>query len=136
MLPVGREASGSSRRPLMLNGPTGASRAASVAALTTAAGAVACGVCCVLPFALPAVAAASAGGALAWLGRAHGTMTLVASAIVAAVWISVGAQSRRAQTKPASSTLYAMGIATAALALAIVWPRIEPYLIDLLRGRP
>jgi hypothetical protein len=29
-----------------------------------------------------------------------------------------------------------MGIATAVLALAIVWPRIEPYLIDLLGGRP
>jgi hypothetical protein len=119
----------------MLNGTTGASRAASVAALTTAAGAVACGVCCVLPFALPAVAAASAGGALAWFGRAHGIMTLIASAIVVGAWISIVAQSRRTQRRPASSTQYAMGIATAALALAIVWPRIEPYLIDMLRGR-
>jgi hypothetical protein len=83
MLPVGQEASGSSRRPMMLKGSTGASRTASAAALTTAAGAVACGVCCVLPFGLPAVAAASA-----------------------------------------------------VLALAIVWPRIEPYLIDLVRSRP
>jgi hypothetical protein len=49
----------------MLNGTTRASGAVSVAALTTAAGAVACGVCCVLPFALPVVAAAGAGGALA-----------------------------------------------------------------------
>jgi hypothetical protein len=114
----------------------GASRAASVAALTTAAGAVACGVCCVLPFAVPAVAAAGVGGALAWVGRAHGTMTLVASAIVVAAWISVGAQSRRARKKPASTTLYAMVIATAVLALAIVWPRIEPHLIDLVRARP
>ena len=37
-------------------------RAARGAALTVAAGAVACGVRCVLPFALPAVALASAGG--------------------------------------------------------------------------
>jgi len=117
-------------------GTTGASRAASVAALTTAAGAVACGVCCVLPFAVPAVAAAGAGGALAWVGRAHSTMTLIASAIVVAAWILVGAQSRRARKRPASTTLYAMAIATAVLALAIVWPRIEPYLIDLVRARP
>ena len=33
----------------------------------TAAGAVLCGVCCVLPFALPAVALASSGTAIAWL---------------------------------------------------------------------
>lgn len=120
----------------MLNRTTGARRAASVAALTTAAGAVACGVCCVLPFAVPAVVAASAGGALAWLARAQGTMMLIASAIVVAAWISVGAQSRIARRRPASFTLYAMLIATAALVLAIVWPRIEPYVIDLLRGRP
>jgi hypothetical protein len=77
----------------VLKGTTGASRAASVAALTTAAGAVACRV-------------------------------------------SVGAQSRRARSRPSSTTLYAMSISTAVLALAIVWPRIEPYLIDLLRARP
>jgi hypothetical protein len=75
-------------------------------------------------------------GALAWLARAQGTMTLIASGIVVAAWISVAGQSGRARRKPASSALHAMGLATAALALAIVWPRIEPYLIDLLRGRP
>ena len=42
-------------------------RAARGAALTAAAGAVACGVCCLLPFALPAVALAGAGGIIeAW----------------------------------------------------------------------
>jgi hypothetical protein len=135
MLRVGEAASGSSRRPVIPSGTTGVSRAASVAALTTAAGAVACGVCCVLPFALPAVAAAGAGGTLAWVGRAHGAMTAIASAIVVAAWISVVAQSRRARKRPASATVYAMVIATAVLALAIVWPRIEPYVIDLIRGR-
>jgi hypothetical protein len=88
-----------------------------------------------LPFAVPAVAAAGAGGVLAWVGRAHGTMTLIASAIVVAAWISVGAQSHRARKRPAPTTLYAMVIAAAVLVLAIVWPRIEPYVIDLIRGR-
>jgi hypothetical protein len=63
-------------------------------------------------------------------------MTLIASAIVVGAWVSVGAQSRRARKRPASLTLYAMAVATAVLALAIVWPRIEPYIIDLFRGRP
>lgn len=130
MLPVGREASKASRKLLMLSRT---SRAASVAALTTAASAVACGVCCVLPFALPAVAVATTGGALAWLGRAHGIMTLIASTIVITAWIWVGAQSHRSRRRPAPTTLYAMTIASGVLALAIVWPRIEPYLIDLLR---
>jgi hypothetical protein len=56
----------------MPSGTTGASRTALVAALTTAAGAVACRVGCVLPFAVRVVAAASTGGALAWLARAQG----------------------------------------------------------------
>lgn len=59
----------------------------SIAAATTAIGAVACGVCCVLPFAWPAVAAAGAGGALAWVGRAHGVATSIALVIVMAAWL-------------------------------------------------
>jgi hypothetical protein len=45
-------------------------RAASAAAATVAVGAVACGVCCVLPFALPAVVVASSGGVLAAVAQA------------------------------------------------------------------
>jgi hypothetical protein len=104
---------------VLLNGTIGGNRAASVAAVTTAVGAVACGVCCVLPFALPVFAAASAGGALAWIGRAHGIMTVAASTIVVAAWISVGLQSGRARRRPASTTLYAMTLATGVLSLAI-----------------
>ena len=48
----------------------GATRLASTAATTTAIGAIACGVCCVLPFALPAVALAGTGGVIAWFGQA------------------------------------------------------------------
>jgi uncharacterized membrane protein YphA (DoxX/SURF4 family) len=46
-------------------------KVARTAAIATAATAVLCGVCCVLPFALPAVAAAMSGGVLAWIGRGH-----------------------------------------------------------------
>jgi hypothetical protein len=61
----------------------GPERTASVAALTTAAGAVACGVCCVLPFAFPAVAAAGTGSLLAWFAGAHSWATVVATVMVA-----------------------------------------------------
>ena len=46
------------------NGPA---RAASAIAITAASGAVACGACCVLPFALPAAMLAGFGGLLAFL---------------------------------------------------------------------
>ena len=58
-------------------------RAARGAALTVAAGAVACGVCCVLPFALPAVALASSGGIIAWLAGFQFWATVLAANIVA-----------------------------------------------------
>ena len=48
-----------------------------------ATGAVACGVCCVLPFAFPAVAAASTGSLLAWFAGAHNWVTALAGMMVA-----------------------------------------------------
>jgi hypothetical protein len=108
---------------------TGPGRTASVAALTTAAGAVACGVCCVLPFAFPAVAAASTGSMLAWFAGAHTWATALAGVIVAGAWISIGLQSREARRSPSRATLYTMALATAVLVLAVIWPRIEPHVI-------
>jgi hypothetical protein len=109
-------------------------RAARGAALTVAAGAVACGVCCVLPFALPAVALASAGGIIAWLGSVQFWATVLAATIVAAAWIWIVVQSVSTKAKPARSTLYMMGIATAVLALALLWARIEPLIVHALKA--
>jgi len=109
-------------------------RAASVVAVTIAGGAVACGVCCVLPFAFPAVAAAGAGSTLAWFAAAQGWAMQLATVIVAGAWISVGIRTRRTRLMPARATLYWMALATAALVLAVVWPRIEPQLIRILTG--
>ena len=102
--------------------------ACSVAVVSTGA-AVACGLCCVLPFAIPAVTVAGLGGVLAWFARAQGSMTLLAAAMVGGAWVSVWVQSRRAQASPSRLTWYAMGLATAMLGLAWVWPRIEPAII-------
>jgi hypothetical protein len=114
---------------------TGPERTASVAALTTAAGAVACGVCCVLPFAFPAVAAAGTGSLLAWFGEAHSWATALAGVIVAGAWISIGLQSRRARRRPSGATLYTMALASAVLVLAVLWPCIEPHVIRAVTHR-
>jgi hypothetical protein len=109
-------------------------RTACGAALTVATGAVVCGVCCVLPFALPAVALAGAGGIIAWLGHFQFWATVLAAAIVAAAWVWIVVQSGRMKAKPARSTLYMMGIATAVLLLALLWSRIEPFIIKALKA--
>jgi hypothetical protein len=119
---------------ILLRAP-GPERTASVAALTTAAGAVACGICCVLPFAFPVVAAASTGSVLAWIAGAHGWVTALATAIVAGAWASIGIQSRRAGRSPSRATVYMMTLATAVLLLALLWPRLEPHLIRAVTQR-
>jgi hypothetical protein len=115
--------------------PTRPERTASVAALTTAAGAVACGVCCVLPFAFPAVAAAGTGSVLAWFAGAHSWATAVAAVIVAGAWMSIGVQSRRGRRSPSRATLYTMALATAVLVVAVIWPGIEPHVIRAVTQR-
>jgi len=110
-------------------------RTASVAALTTATGAVVCGVCCVLPFAFPAVAAAGTGGLLAWFAGVHSWTTALAAVIVAGAWTSIRFQSRRARRSPSRATLYTMALATAVLLLAVLWPRIEPHVIRAVTQR-
>lgn len=105
--------------------------------LTTAAGAgtggaVLCAVCCVAPFALPAALVAGLGGALAWLGRLHSGVTIIAAALVLAAWLSVALQHWRSKKRPALSTVLVLGAATLALALAIAWPSLEPHIIRAL----
>jgi hypothetical protein len=103
--------------------------------VTTAAGAVACGICCVLPFAFPAVAAASTGSVLAWLAGAHklgnGTGGRNCRRRVDFDWN----QSRRARRSPSRATVYMMALATAVLLLAVLWPRLEPHLIRAVTQR-
>lgn len=104
-------------------------------AMATAAGAVLCGVCCVLPFALPAVALATSGAVIAWFAAAYSWATMLAVAIVAAAWLWIAMKSLRARAWPSRSTWYTMGLATMVLGLAVVWPRIEPAIIALLKAQ-
>jgi hypothetical protein len=103
-------------------------RAPGVAAGTAAVAALACGVCCVLPFALPPGALAAFGGVMAAFARAYWWAVWVAAVAVVAAWGWVGWQSRRARRRPARATLRAMIVATLLLAVALSWPYVEPLL--------
>jgi hypothetical protein len=109
-------------------------KAASAFAMIAATGAAACAACCVLPFALPAVALAGLGSVIAFLAGALVWVTPLAVVIVAGAWARVGWQSFRSRARPARSTLYMMGGATALTAVAVIWRQIEPTLIRFLLG--
>ena len=110
------------------------SKAAGVTAVTLATGAVACGVCCVLPFALPATILATTGSLLAWFVKLHLWVTILAILSVAGAWGWIGWETRRTNSKPAYSTLVMMGAATVLLTVAVLWPLLEKPLIWMLRA--
>lgn len=110
------------------------SKVAGVTAVTLATGAVACGVCCVLPFALPAVVLASTGSLLAMLVKMHVWVTILALLSVMGAWGWIAWQTRRTRRKPAISTLFTMGAATMLLTVAVLWPLLEKPIIRMLRA--
>jgi hypothetical protein len=115
--------------------PTGTqtgAKAVSLTAVTLATGAVACGACCVLPFALPAAAMASTGSILAWLAGAHAWVTGSALLAVLVAWAWLAWDTARSQRRPARSTLYVMTAATILTAVAVLWPLIERQIVRAL----
>lgn len=120
------------QQPLSLH--RGATRLASTVATTTAIGAIACGVCCALPFALPAIVLAGVGGVIAWLGQAFWEALSLAGALVTIAWAWVAFDSIRSRRRPARSTIRAMVVATIALSVALAWPVLEPHILRALRG--
>lgn len=113
------------------DGHTG-TKAAGLAGITLATGAVTCGACCVLPFALPAVVLAGTGTALAWLVGAHVWITGLAILAVLGAWAWIAWQIVRTQRSPATSTLYMMVGATSLTLIAVLWPLLEHQLLRAL----
>jgi hypothetical protein len=107
-------------------------KTAGAVAVACATGAVTCAAGCVLPFALPAVALAGVGSILSWLAGAYVWITGVAIVAVAGAWGRICLESIRSRARPARSTLYVVGVATALLASALLWPLIEPQLVAAL----
>jgi hypothetical protein len=104
-------------------------KAASAVAVTASTAAFACGVCCVLPFAVPAAILGSIGGVLAWFADAYSWLTPIALVAVGAGWAWVGHQSWRTRRHPARLTVLLMAFATIMMAAAWIWPMFEPTII-------
>ena len=105
-----------------------------VVTATAGTAALACGVCCVLPIAIPAIALGGTGAVLAWFGRAQGWITWMAAAMVAVGWLWIGWQSIRSKAKTAPATFWWMSAATLALVAAFMWPYLEPIVVSALTG--
>ena len=108
-------------------------RVVSASAALAATGAFVCGVCCVLPFALPATMLAVSGGIIGWFAKATPWAMRIALLGVLGGWMWVILQSVRAKRKPARSTLMTLGLATAMFVAATIWWHFEREIIDLLR---
>lgn len=108
-------------------------RAVGAVAATASTAALACGVCCVLPLAIPAALLGSVGGVLAWFASAHRWITPIAIVAVIAGWLWVAWQSRQTGKQPVRATLAIMGFATAMMVLAYLWPMFEGPIAAMLR---
>ncbi len=100
------------------------------AAMATVA--LACGVCCVAPIALPSLALGGIGAALAWFGNAHAWITAIAAILIIAGWVLVYRHAVRRKARPAASSLWVMAFASVMLTAAMAWPRLESAVARLL----
>lgn len=108
-------------------------RTVGTVAATASTAALACGVCCVLPLAIPAAMLGSVGGILAWFANAHQWITPIAIVAVIAGWLWVGYQSKQTGKRPAKATFLIMGFATVMMTLAYMWPLFEGLIVSMLR---
>lgn len=95
----------------------------------TAAGlstlALSCGVCCVVPFLLPAAAAGLIGSAFSFTAGFHGIATVLAAVAVTLAW---GAIVLRRNLAARRGELAVTILATAMLLAALSWPNIEQWI--------
>lgn len=113
--------------------PAPTDRVVGASAALAATGALACSVCCVLPFALPATLLAVSGGVIGWFAKATPWAMGLALLAVLAGWTWVGVASARSKRKPARSTLLTLGLATAVFAASLTGWHFERDIIHLLR---
>ncbi len=106
-------------------------KAASAAAMTALA-AAACTACCLLPFTLPAVILAGAGGFIAMLDHAHGWVTRLAVLVVICAWLWIGWQVRKTRRRATHFSVVMMVLATMLTAAAVSWPVLEPIAFNAL----
>lgn len=104
------------------------------AAKSGAAIAIACGVCCLLPFALPAVAATSAGAFIAAFGATYWWAVTIAVGLAVVGWGWIAWQSIQTGKRAHPNTVRAMLTATVVLGFALSWRYVERYIIGWLKN--
>lgn len=107
----------------------GGARAAKLAVKTSAIAAIACGVCCVVPFVVPAIALTTTGAAITAAASTCWPAMRLAFVAVAAGWLWLLASSFRRGRRPGRATVVAMAIATACTIVAFGWSFMEPRVI-------
>lgn len=109
-------------------------KAVGVGSVVATTGAVlGCAACCVVPLAFPVLALGASGAVLAWFAGAHTWITGLAFLIVLAAWGWLAWRTFGRGHRLARSTVIMMTLSTVMLGLALLWPRIEPALMGLLR---
>ena len=109
-------------------------KAVGVGSIVATSGAVlGCAACCVAPLAFPVLALGASGAVLAWFAGAHVWITSLALLIVLAAWGWLGWRTFRRGHRLARSTVVMMTLSTLMLAVALMWPRIEPTLMGWMR---
>jgi hypothetical protein len=113
--------------------PATGDRVARAAATTGTVAALACGVCCVLPFVFPAVVANGAGAAVAAFAGTYWWALALAGVLLVGGWGWL--VWRKLQTGKAigKGTVYAMLVATLIGLVAWGWSFVEPSIIALLK---
>ncbi len=121
---AGCACSGAAAPPKVIGGG-----AAQVAVKTSAAAAIACGVCCLVPFVFPAVALTTTGAGIAALAGVYWWAIRLAFLALAAGWLWLLVDSVRRGRRPGRATVVAMASATAFTFLAYSWSFAERHVI-------
>lgn len=122
------------KRPAQAVAGSIGNKAVGLVAATASTAALACGVCCVLPFALPAAILGSMGSTLAWFSTFYRWLVPIAVLAVAAGWGWVGYQSWLTKRSPTWGTVVTMAFATSMITAAWMWPTFEPTARALLKA--
>lgn len=96
--------------------------------------AVACGVCCVLPIAVPALALSSLGGTVAIVSRGYRWAMWFALGAIVIAWTWAGIQRVRTGRRIHPVTRRGMLAATLIVAAAYAWLTVERVIVAVIRG--
>ena len=106
---------------------------ARLAVKTSAVAAVACGVCCLVPFIFPAFALTTAGAGVAAAAGTYWWAIRLSFLLITAGWVWLIVDAVRRGRRPGRSSVIAMTTATGFAVLAYSWSFLEPHIVGWLK---